>query len=98
MTSKFSAFFSVSALIVGIALSVPAMARDNAAPGGGVTRDQLILQGYTCEVAPEGHEVCTRPGGKTYTCTGQTCQEAPARTNSRNRLPNVNLNNQILTR
>ncbi len=98
MTSKFSAFFSASVLIIAVAASAPALARDNNLPMGGKTKTELKADGYTCVRVSTGFEECTKKDSPTYWCSGESCEQAPTRTNPRNQLPNINLNNQILTR
>jgi hypothetical protein len=92
-----STLLPLTALIVTAFVSAPSFARDNGTMGTGKTKDDLINDGYTCVIVTATFTECTKNGSPTYWCTGQTCEQAPARTNPRNRFPNINLNNQILS-
>jgi hypothetical protein len=99
MTSKFSAFFSVSALIIAIAVSAPATARDNNIPmGGPKTKTELKADGYECAMVTPGFDECTKKDSPTYWCSGETCQQKRAQFNPRNQLPNIERDNHLLER
>jgi hypothetical protein len=55
-------------------------ALDNSRGSGGKTKDDLIRDGYSCEVVATGFQECTKTGSPTYWCSGQACEPAPART------------------
>jgi hypothetical protein len=70
------------------AFAAPAMARDNAANGGTITKDSLEGDGYTCSVVSTGFWECTKPGETTYWCDAGSCQPKPLRVHP-NRFGNV---------